>query len=131
MSLSAKNACGVYTDREVVELPIAKKGWRGFALAEVRVAETAEGWRAAAAFSFTTGNWWGCSSPITDHDTPFPTREAAIADAAAKLADKLSGAGPHIVEASMEAQRRKMIDWLRGFVVPERKMPTQLELFAA
>ena len=76
------NEHGVYTDREELRL-FAKRGT--IPLCEVRVADTAEGFRATACFAFQTGNWWGSSGPITDRDPPFPKREDAIAHAAGHL----------------------------------------------
>ncbi|MEN2749325.1 hypothetical protein [Sphingomonas sp. T9W2] len=96
-------------------------------LAEVRVAKTAAGWRATTGFSFTTGNWWGSSSPITDRDPVFPDRASAVANVAAKLADRLSSAPRHAIEPSMEGQRAKIVAWLVGL---SHRQPEQFEMFA-
>jgi hypothetical protein len=117
---SGKNSCGVYTDREIIELPLDKKGWRGCPLAEIRLAFTQEGWRAASAFSFTTGNWWGSSSPIMDCDPPFATRDAAIEHAARRLRRAMDA---RCIEDSMQKQRGKILAWCDALT------PAQLALF--
>ena len=122
--IAAKNAQGVYEDRDELRLVDGKAR---IALAEVRVAETPGGWRAVTSFMFTTGNWWGCSSPITDRDPPFDHKDAAVAHAAARLADRLAKAPPHAVEQTMEGQRRKIIQWLAGLMT---QGPRQMDLFA-
>jgi hypothetical protein len=119
-ALSRKNDCGVYTDREVIELQLDKKGWRGCPLAEIRLALTEAGWRSASAFSFSTGNWWGCSSPIMDCDPPFASREAAIDHAAADIRRSMEA---KCIDDSMRAQRAKIIAWL------DEMRPAQLTLF--
>lgn len=120
IAYSAKNDCGVYTDREVIELPLDNKGWRGCPLAEIRLAFTDAGWRSASAFSFSTGNWYGSSSPIMDCDPPFATRDAAIDHAAAVLRRDMEA---KCIEDSMHAQRAKIIAWL------DEMRPAQLTLF--
>lgn len=118
------NAHGVYVDHDCIRLDEAKTR---IALAEIRVAETPGGWRATSCFMFTTGNWWGCSSPITDHDKPFPHRDEAISYAAANLAERLTSAPRHAVEPTMEGQRRKIVEWLTKLTKPA---PLQMEMFA-
>lgn len=118
------NAHGVYVDHDDIRL-VDGKG--RVPLAEVRVAKTAAGWRATTGFSFTTGNWWGSSSPITDRDPVFPDRASAVANAAAKLADRLSSAPRHAIEPSMEGQRAKIVAWLVGL---SNRQPEQFEMFA-
>jgi len=117
------NEHGVYTDREELRL-FAKKG--AIPLCEVRVADTAEGFRATACFMFQTGNYWGSGGPITDRDPPFAVREDAIAHAAGRLAEKLESA-KNAVEPSMEGQRAQMVEWLTDLA----RGPDQLEMFAA
>lgn len=117
------NEHGVYTDREELRL-FTKKG--AIPLCEVRVADTAEGFRATACFMFQTGNWLGSSGPITDRDPPFARREDAIAHAAGHLAEKLASA-KNAVEPSMEGQRAQIVEWLTGLA----RGPDQLEMFAA
>lgn len=116
-ALSRKNDCGVYTDREVIELPSTRKG---MPLAEIRLAFTDAGWRATCAFSFTTGSWWGSSSPIMDYDPPFATREAAIAHAAADLRRSMEA---RCIEESMHRQRAMILAWVDDL------LPAQLTLF--
>ncbi len=125
---SAKNKHGVYEDHDDYRLMDSRAR---ISLAEVRVADTGSGWRARACFSFTTGNWWGSSGPITDRDPPFAAKEQAVAHAAAELFAQLSAAPSHAIEASMEPQHRKILAWLTSLAIaaPERK-PEQMELFA-
>lgn len=122
--IAVKNAHGVYEDRHELRL---LDGKAKIALAEVRVAETPGGWRAVTAFMFTTGNWWGLSSPIMDWVKPHASKEAAVSYAASKLIDRLSTAPAHAVEPSMIAQRNKIVAWLSGLVKCE---PVQLDMFA-
>lgn len=122
--LAEKNRHGVYVDHEDLRL---EEGKARVALAEVRVAETADGWRATTSFMFTTGNWWGSSSPIMDRDKPFAHRDEAVAYAAANLVDRLTSAPRHAVEPTMEGQRRKIVEWLTGLMKPA---PRQMEMFA-
>lgn len=117
------NEHGVYTDCEELRL-FTKKGT--IPLCEVRVADTAEGFRATACFMFQTGNYWGSFGPITDRDPPFALREDAIAHAAGRLAERLAGAKSGI-EPSMEGQRAQMVEWLTDLA----RGPDQLEMFAA
>ncbi len=119
---AAQNAHGVYRDGETIALP-RDKG-KGLPLVEVRVADTAAGWRAVACFAFSVGNCWGSYSPITDHDAPFRDRGAAVSAAAARLHDRLTCAS---VEPCMEAQRAKMVGFLAGLNAPP---PAQLDMFA-
>jgi hypothetical protein len=121
---AAKNAHGVYEDREHLRLVDGKAR---IALVEVRVAETPGGWRATTSFAFTTGNWWGCSSPITDHDKPHASKDEAVSYAASRLVDSLSKAPAYVVEPSMSAQRSKMLAWLSGLL---KREPVQLDMFA-
>ena len=118
------NAHGVYVDHDDIRL---FDGKGRVPLAEVRVARTAEGWRATTGFGFTSGNWWGSSSPITDRDPAFPDRESAVAHAANKLADRLSTAPRHAIEPSMESQRAKIVAWLTGL---SNRQPEQFEMVA-
>lgn len=118
------NQHGVYVDHDDLRL---MEGKTRIALAEIRVAETPGGWRAATSFMFTTGNWWGSSSPITDRDPAFNSRDSAISHAAAELSRRLTEAPRHAVEATMEGQRKKIIAWLASLMMSE---PQQLEMFA-
>lgn len=125
---AGKNAHGVYEDREGIRLIDQRAR---IPLAEVRYADTADGWRAVGCFSFTTGNWWGSSSPIMDRDPPFPTKDEAVAHAASELADRLSTAPAHAVDASMEPQRKKILAWLSTLTMRQaRRIPEQIEMFA-
>lgn len=121
-ALSSKNDCGVYTDREIIELPLDRKGWRGSPLAEIRLAFTDAGWRAQIAFSFSTGSMWSCSSPITDHDPTFPRRDDAIAHAIGLMRKRMDA---RCFEDGMQAQRKKILAWLDSL------RPAQADLFAA
>ncbi len=122
--IAAKNQHGVYAEHDDVRLIDGKAR---IPLAEIRVAETEDGWRATPSFMFTTGNWWGMSSPITDHCPAFPDRSLAIGHAAQKLSEDLSSAPWHAVTPPMESQRRKILDWLAGLMTQQ---PAQLEMFA-
>lgn len=117
------NAHGVYEAGERLVLPFARKGWRGVPLAEIRVAHTDEGWRAAASFAFMTGNHWGSSSPISRHSHPYASRDEAVNAAAARLRDRLIGA-THAIEPCMASQRQQMLAWLGSL------MPAQGDLFS-
>lgn len=122
--IAQPNAYGVYVDHDDLRL---MEGKTRIALAEIRVAETPGGWRAATSFMFTTGNWWGSSSPIMDRDPAFASRESAVSHAAGALSKRLTEAPRHAVEPTMEGQRKKIIAWLASLTMPE---PQQLEMFA-
>ena len=122
--IAQPNRHGVYVDHDDLRL---MEGKTRIALAEIRVAETPGGWRAATSFMFTTGNWWGSSSPIMDRDPAFASRDSAVSHAASELTKRLSGAPRHAVEPTMEGQRKKIIAWLASLAMPE---PQQLEMFA-
>jgi hypothetical protein len=120
--IAQPNRHGVYVDHDDLRL---MEGKTRIALAEIRVAETPGGWRAATSFMFTTGNWWGSSSPITDRDPAFASRNGAVSHAASVLTKRLSDAPRHAVEPTMEGQRKKIIAWLASLMMSE---PQQLDL---
>lgn len=122
--IAQPNRHGVYVDHDDLRL---MEGKTRIALAEIRVAETPGGWRAATSFMFTTGNWWGSSSPIMDRDPSFASRDSAVSHAASELTKRLSAAPRHAVEPAMEGQRKKIIAWLASLMMSE---PQQLEMFA-
>lgn len=85
------NAHGVYTPTETLELPNPRKGWRGCPLAEIRLLALPDGWRSATGSSLSNGA--GHGSPLMLRDTPHPTRDAAIAAAAARLRYRMEREG--------------------------------------
>jgi hypothetical protein len=123
-------ACAGDVDAESDCLRLMEKG-RAVPIVEIRIADTAEGWRAVACFSFTGGTYWGQYSAVTDYDPPFTEKGQAVCYAAAKLTNRLSSAPAHTVDASMEPQRRKMLAWLAPLALQQpRRVPEQIEMFA-
>ncbi len=98
-----KNKHGVYRASEVLDLYRKSGGMR----AEIKLAQTPEGWRGNRGFNFMTGNWWGSSSPITDRDTLNPTREAAIR----QQVDRLHADFANITEPAQQAEAREILRW--------------------
>lgn len=110
---------GVYTPTEVLVLSRDEKGWRGVSRAEVRLALTAEGWRASRAYSFFTGSHLGSYRPIFGADPAHQTREAAIKAMVEAFHAELDG----ISDPSMQREAQEIIAWA------EALCPAQMDLF--
>lgn len=103
-----------YAATEVLTLPGTRN--QGMALAEIRLADCEDGWRASHGFGFSGGDNWGSWSPIFAASPVYPTREDAIGSESARLRQ-------HI--ASREgAEPTKIRAWLDVLI------PEQAELFA-
>lgn len=114
---ATKNENGVYTAGEVLVLG-SRKGGRP--LAEIRVAYTEGGWRAARSFSFSTGHMWGSSSPISDtFCPPYPTRQLALEAATARMAKQVR----EVTDPAMQAEVNAILRWLATL------NPAQLDMF--
>jgi hypothetical protein len=99
------------------ELPRAAKAWRGIPAAELQVARSDDGWRAALSFAFFTGSHWGSFSGIWPSDPAYETRESAIDHASRRLRHAN-------IEPAMEPERRRIVDWLGNLT------PAQDDLFS-
>lgn len=112
---------GVYTPTEVLLLQRAEKGWRGISRAEVRLALTADGWRASNAFAFFTGSQWGSWRPIYRTDPVHETREAAIKAMVERFHMEIGS----VSEPGMQREAREIISWA------ESLCPAQGDLFGS
>jgi hypothetical protein len=113
-----KNAHGVYCPHEVLELRY-KVG--GVPRAEIALVQTRKGWRSKCGFSFRSGDWWGSFGPITNHCTPYPTREDAIREQVNRMHNEFA----KIKDTGQQREAREILAWADSL------LPAQRDLFAA
>lgn len=108
--LTARGGC--YSPSEVIELA----GPRVMSLAEIRLADCEDGWRASHGFGFNSGDHWGSWSPIFAAYPAFPSRHDALVAEIERLRDHISKReGP---------EADKIRRWLDDLI------PSQADLFA-
>ena len=115
---NTKNDHGVYCPCERLTLH-RKSGMTAHPLAEIRLAETPDGWRGATSFNLSTGNLLGSSRPITDHCAPHSNRD----DVVKVCADYLIGQLANLSDAGGGREVREIIAWA------EELCPVQGDLF--
>lgn len=120
------NEHGVYEADETLELPRAVKGWCGMGLADIKLANLGTHWIWATGFQMHSGDFWGCASPLSDHEpTPHSnhrasSREEAIKAASAELRKHMSKRA-----AKGDSDARAVMAWLDTLI------PDQLDLFGS
>ena len=118
---NTKNAHGVYRPCEVLRLPRKAGSLTALSLAEIRLAETPEGWRGATAYHLSTGSMMGSARPVTDHCAPHNSRAEAVSAACDCLTREMSKLPDG--EAGREAS--EIIAWADGLCAP-----VQADLFS-
>lgn len=115
---NTKNDHGVYCPCERLTLR-RKSGMTALPLAEIRLAETPDGWRGATSFNLSTGSLLGSSRPITDHSAPHGNRNEAVKSCTDYLIGQLS----NLSDADGGREAREIIAWANSLC------PAQLDLF--
>lgn len=110
------NAHGVIEPHEVLSLSRGRPGWRGCALAEIRLSRLPDGWRAQGSFQYVSGDCHGSGGPITLRDVALPSRGAAIDRAVLRLRE--------VAERRGDAEAARVLAWLATL------RPAQPDLFA-
>lgn len=100
------NPSGVYEPTETLECPAVGK--RKHAPASIELLELPDGWRSVSSSSLSNGS--GHSAPLTGRDPAHPTRELAIAAAAAGLRMRMVDQGT--------AEAKAVIRWI-GSLFPD------------
>lgn len=110
------------TASETLELPRAKKGWRGVPIAEIKLADRGDHWIWAVSHAMFSGDYSGSFSPLRDDpEHRADSRDAALAAASARLRSRMEPRAAEYPDA------RAILAWLAALHLK----PVQIDLFRA